>query len=316
MFRMPRPDPMGATGIQYEPNKCGGLFVADSSIAGDAVNRAYVSRGQWAPELKGNVAIVTGAGRLRGIGRMVALELARNGVNVVVTGTGRDPSTYPPDEQEIGWRDIDSVADEIKALGVEGVPVVASVADENAVNSLMEQTIERFGRVDIVVNNASAARGPDRVPLVDMPVDVWRKVLDTNATGTMLLSSAAARQMIRQGTGGSIINISSIASKVPMQNISAYASSKAAVDMLSHCLAQELAPHKIRVNSINPGAVETARLDDLGRGERWEAARTSSPLGWASDGMDIAYMTTFLCSSMGEWITGQAINVDGGRAWT
>lgn len=290
--------------------------MADSSIAGDALARAYVSRGCWAPELKGKVAIVTGAGRLRGIGRMVALELARNGVHVVVTGTGRDPSSFPPDEQERGWRDIESVAEEVAENGVEGVPVVASVADEGAVSALMEQTISRFGRVDIVVNNASAARGPDRVPVVDMKPEVWRKVLETNATGTMLLSQAAARQMIAQGGGGSIVNISSIASKVPMQNISAYASSKAAIDMFSHCMAQEVAKHQIRVNAINPGAVETARLDDLGRGERWEAARTSSPLGWASDGMDVAYMTTFLCSDMGAWITGQAINVDGGRAWS
>jgi 3-oxoacyl-[acyl-carrier protein] reductase/meso-butanediol dehydrogenase/(S,S)-butanediol dehydrogenase/diacetyl reductase len=169
--------------------------------------------------------------------------------------------------------------------------------------------------VDIVINNASAARGADRKPVLEIETETWRRVLDINVTGTMLVSRAAAAHMVKQGEGGSIVNISSIASKVPMKSIAAYASSKAALDMFSRCLAQELAEHQIRVNSINPGAVETARLDDIGRGERWQAVRAGTPLGWASDGLDIAYMSVFLCSAMGAWITGQAINVDGGRAW-
>jgi 3-oxoacyl-[acyl-carrier protein] reductase/meso-butanediol dehydrogenase/(S,S)-butanediol dehydrogenase/diacetyl reductase len=245
---------------------------------------------------------------------MAALEFARNGVNVVVTGTGRDPSRFSADEQEVGWRDVESVAEEAEGYGVKAIPVVVDVSNEQEVTALVERTVKELGRLDFLVNNASAARGPDRVPVIDLPTDVWRHVLDVNVTGSMLLSRAAAKEMIRQGEGGAIVNISSIASKVPMQNIASYACSKAALDMLSRCLAQELASHQIRVNSINPGAVETPRLDDVGRGERWEMVRASAPLGWASDGMDIANTTDFLCSAMGEWITGQAINVDGGRA--
>lgn len=280
------------------------------------VTRAHRSRGQWAPDLKGKVAIVTGAGRLRSIGRMIALELARNGANVVVTGTGRDPSKYPPDEQAVGWRDVDSVADEITEAGSRGLALVSSIADQSDVDQLVKRVVDEFGRVDILVNNAGAARGEDRRAVVELNPDVWKHVLNVNANGTFLLSRAVAQQMIEQGQGGRIINISSIAAVVAGPTAAAYSASKAAIDALSRSMALELAPHGITVNAIRPGVVETARMDDLGREERWdEWVRTMVPLGWASDGMDVAYLSTFLCSEMGAWITGQAINVDGGRVW-
>lgn len=280
------------------------------------VTRAHRSRGQWAPDLKGKVAIVTGAGRLRSIGRMIALELARNGADVVVTGTGRDPSKYPPDEQAVGWRDVDSVAEEITEAGSRGLALVSSIADQSDVDQLVKRVVDEFGRVDILVNNAGAARGEDRRAVVELNPDVWKHVLNVNANGTFLLSRAVAQQMIEQGQGGRIINISSIAAVVAGPTAAAYSASKAAIDALSRSMALELAPHGITVNAIRPGVVETARMDDLGREERWdEWVRTMVPLGWASDGMDVAYLSTFLCSEMGAWITGQAINVDGGRVW-
>ena len=113
----------------------------------------------------GKVALVTGAGRMRSIGRPIAVELARAGCSVVLTGTGRDPSMYPDDEKAAGWRDIESVADEVRALGAEVLTAVSDVSDVDAVAALGEQIIDRFGRVDIVVNNAGAARGDDRVPV-------------------------------------------------------------------------------------------------------------------------------------------------------
>src|SRR5215207_7425314 len=106
------------------------------------VERALVSRGVWAPELKGKTAIVTGAGRLRSIGRPVALELAWQGVNVVLTGTGRSPDRYPPDEQAIGWRDIESVADEVRAAGAEALALISDARDPAAVEALVQQTVE------------------------------------------------------------------------------------------------------------------------------------------------------------------------------
>src|SRR3954447_2758067 len=111
--------------------------------------------------LTDKVAVVTGAGRMRAIGRSIAVELAKAGCDLVVTGTGRDPSTFSAEEQAAGWRDIDSVADEIRALGRRAVPVVTSVGDADAVEVLAERVMSEFGRVDIIVNNAAAPRGKD-----------------------------------------------------------------------------------------------------------------------------------------------------------
>jgi 3-oxoacyl-[acyl-carrier protein] reductase len=267
-------------------------------------------------ELAGKVAIVTGAGRMRSIGRPIAKTLARAGAAVVITGTGRRPEDYPKDEQAAGWRDIDSVADEIAAEGGRCLRLVSDIRDENAVDELVKRTITTFGRLDIVVNNASAARGPDRVPSVELPYQVWRKVITTNLDGTFLLSRAGARQMIAQGQGGSIVNISSIASKLAPINMAAYASSKAGINALSRSMALELAAHQIRVNSVCPGVIDTFRMDDLGRGEKWRNfVKNTIPLGYPGDGNECAEVVLFLVSNRGKWITGQAINVDGGSVW-
>jgi len=123
--------------------------------------------------LDGRVAVVTGAGRMRSIGRPIAVELARACCDVVVTGTGRNPDNYPDDEKAAGWRDIDSVADEIRALGRKALPVVSDVGNPEAVDNLADLVTDEFGRVDIIVNNASYARGADRVPVIDLDPDLW-----------------------------------------------------------------------------------------------------------------------------------------------
>src|SRR6185436_18849659 len=164
--------------------------------------------------LDGKVAIVTGAGRMRSIGRPIAVELARAGCDIVITGTGRHPDRYPDDEKAAGWRDIDSVGDEVRALGRRALPVVSNVADADAVDTLVEQVLGELGRVDILVNNAGAARGSDRVPVVDLAVDDWRTVIDVNLNGTFHMSRAFGRHMVDRGEGGSIVNISSIAGKM------------------------------------------------------------------------------------------------------
>jgi 3-oxoacyl-[acyl-carrier protein] reductase len=267
-------------------------------------------------ELAGKVAIITGAGRMRSIGRPIAKLLGQAGADVVITGTGRRPQDYPEDEKAVGWRDIESVADEVRQLGARCLPLVADVRDENAVEHTVRRTVAEFGRLDILVNNASAARGPDRVPVTEMPYQVWRNVVLTNLDGTFLMSRAAARQLIAQGDGGSIVNISSIASKLAPANTAAYAASKAAINALSRSMALELAPHKIRVNAVCPGIIDTFRMDDLGRGERWQNfVKTMIPLGYPGDGSECAEFVLFLVSERGKWITGQAINVDGGSVW-
>ena len=285
-------------------------------MADDFVARARVSRGAWAPELRGRTAIVTGAGRLRSIGRAIALELARQGANIVLTGTGRDPATYPPEEQAIGWRDIDSVAEEVRAEGGQALPLVSDARDPAAVAALVESTLQRFGNIDILVNNAGAARGADRVPLVDLTLEDWSRVMDVNLTGAFLTSQAVAREMLKQGRGGSIINISSMASRLAAAGAGAYSASKVAINTLSRTLAVELAGAGVRVNAVLPGVIETSRMDDLGREARWENfVTTLTPLGFAGNGMEVAYLCVFLCSDMGAWITGQDIGVDGGGSW-
>ena len=120
------------------------------------------------PELDGKVAIVTGAGRLRGIGRGAAVAFAKLGADVVVTGTGRDPSRYPDDEKAVGWRDIESTAEQVRALGVRALPLLVDVTNEDEVQMMVDRTLEELGRVDFLVNNAAWARGPDRVSFLDL----------------------------------------------------------------------------------------------------------------------------------------------------
>ncbi|MFV0526247.1 MAG: SDR family NAD(P)-dependent oxidoreductase [Acidimicrobiales bacterium] len=268
--------------------------------------------------LQGKVAVVTGAGRMRSIGRPVAVELARAGCDIVLTGTGRSPDRFPDDERAAGWRDIDSVAEEVRATGRRALTVVSDVRDPAAVDDLVATTLAEMGRVDIVVNNAGAARGDDRRPVVDLDVDVWTNVIGTNLTGTFLMSRAFGRALIDGGRGGSIVNMSSIAGKLLPENTAAYASSKAGIQALTASMSREMARHQVRVNAICPGIIDTSRMDDIDapeRGEHWRAMIGERvPLGRAGRGEDIAWMTVFLCSDQGAWITGQSYNVDGGTA--
>lgn len=265
--------------------------------------------------LEGKVAVVTGAGRMLSIGRPIAVVLARAGCDVVLTGTGRPPEQYPDEEKAAGWRDIDSVADEVRAEGRRALPVVSDVADEAAVRDLLDRTVAEFGRVDFIVNNAGAARGRDRVPVVDMPIDAWDTVVRVNLRGTFLMSKIFGRQLIDAGNGGVIVNISSIAGKILPPNTSAYAASKAGIQALTASMAQEVGQYGIRVNAICPGLVETYRLDDIRGTPAWDQAISSRiPLRRAGRGEEIAWATAYLCSDQGSWITGQSINVDGGMA--
>lgn len=263
--------------------------------------------------LDGKVAVVTGAGRMRSIGRPIAVELARAGCDIVLTGTGRDPARYPDDEKEAGWRDIESVAEEITALGRRALPVVSDVSDAGAVETLAQQVMDAFGRVDIVVNNAGAARGADRVPIVDLAPDLWGKVIDVNLNGTFYMSHTFGRLLVEQGRGGSIVNISSIGGKIMAARTAAYAASKAGIHALTSAMSQEVGPDGVRVNAVCPGIIDTSRMDDISRGKPWDdLVAAQIPLGRAGTGEEIAWMVVYLCSDQGSWITGQLYSVDGG----
>jgi NAD(P)-dependent dehydrogenase (short-subunit alcohol dehydrogenase family) len=263
--------------------------------------------------LDGKVAIVTGAGRLRGIGRTTALALADLGADLVITGTGRDPTKFPADEKAIGWRDIDSTAEQVHERGRRCLPVVADVARSADVKRTVAATLQEFGRVDILVNNSAFARGPDRVPLLELSEDLWRKVLEIKLTGSFLMCQAVLPTLIKQGQGGVIINVSSIAGKRGFPNTAAYCTSNAGIQGFTQALAIELAPHNIRVNAVCPGIIDTSRMDDLGRDKAWRAAIDQMvPLKRAGSDEETGKFIAYFCTPDASYITGQSLNFDGG----
>lgn len=263
-------------------------------------------------QLDGKVAIVTGAGRLRGIGRATAVALAKEGADLVITGTGRSPATFPPDEKAVGWRDIESTAAQVRATGRRCLPLVSDVTDARQVQDVVDHTLREFGRIDLLVNNAAFARGPDRVPVLEMNDDVFRRVLEIKVVGSYLFSKAVAKVLIRQRQGGSIVNLSSIAGRRGSANASAYNASNFAIHGFTQALAHELAPHNIRVNAVCPGVTDTSRMDDLGRAERWETTLARIPLKRAATDEEVGGIIAWLCSPAASFITGQHLNVDGG----
>lgn len=260
--------------------------------------------------LKGRVAVVTGAARARGIGRDTAVVLGKAGCPVVVTG--RKSSRLPEDEARSGWRGIHSVVEEIQAAGGQAAAFEGDLAVESEAQRLADFTASTFGPAAFLVNNAAANRGEDRQPVTELSTEAWHTVMNTNNDSVFFVSRAFARQMLATNAGGSIVNISSIAGKVFGANTAAYASSKAAMQAITKVMARELGPSNIRVNAICPGLIDTARMDDLHGTEGWDALVNKSSLGRPGEPIDIAWMVAFLCSNEARWISGQAINVDGG----
>lgn len=263
-------------------------------------------------ELDGKVAIVTGAGRLRGIGRACAVALAGLGADVVVTGTGRDPASFPPDEKAVNWRDVESTAEQVRELGRRALTLTVDVSDSGDVQAMVDRTLEEFGRIDILMNNAAFARGPDRVPILDLDDDIFQKVVDIKIGGTYLCTKAVARELIRQGEGGKIVNVSSVAGKRGSPNTLAYNAANFAVVGMTQSMARELGPHGINVNCVCPGAVDTHRMDDVGRGEEWEDLARNTPIGRNGTDEEIGEFMAYLCTEASSWIQGQSINLNGG----
>ena len=263
--------------------------------------------------LEDKVAVVTGAGRMRSIGRSITMELATAGCNVVPVGTDRDPATFPEEEKVSGWRDVESVAEEARDLGRLALALRADISQESDVVQLLDSVIAKFGRVDILVNNASLPIGPDRVPLTEMDANVFRRLIDVNLTGSFLMSKHFGARLVLQGDGGSIVNISSIAGKMMARNGAAYGSSKAALQSITGSMAREVAEAGVRVNAVLPGIVDTSRMDaSKSKPGEWKQRTDAIPLGRAGTPEDVAALVVFLCSDQGAWITGQQYIVDGG----
>jgi NAD(P)-dependent dehydrogenase (short-subunit alcohol dehydrogenase family) len=242
--------------------------------------------------LEGQAALVTGAAT--GIGRAIAGALAREGCSVAVNYIG---APEPADE----------TAGELLAFGVDAFAVQADVRDAAGVKRMADAAAERFGRLDLLVNNAAVQT---EGALLDVTEEDWDRVIDTNLKGTFLCTQACARLMIATG-GGSIVNIGSGCNYVPFPTLVAYTASKGGLEMLTKVAALALAPHQIRVNCVAPGAilVERTRLelpDYAGRFAR------ITPMGRVGMPEDIADMVVFLAGPSSRFITGQTIGVDGG----
>ena len=271
--------------------------------------------------LTGKVALVTGAGGKNGIGRAIATRLAKEGADVAVNDITENP--YAADQT--GWHGLPDVVREIEAMGRRAISVVADVADAAQVKAMVDQTVTHFGKIDILVNNAGTMAGKDRVPVVDLAEEDWDRVQRVNVKGVFLCSQAVARHLIAQGTGGKIINMSSVTGKRGSARFAAYSASKFAVIGFTQSLACELAPYQINVNAICPGLVDTERFghlasvlmpENLSPDEQLaEYARRSEaavPIGRLAEGADVAKMAAFLASDEAAYLSGVSITVSGG----
>lgn len=220
--------------------------------------------------LEGKVALITGAGGMRGIGRATALKLAAHGADIALSDVQRASEDLPPAEVRTRWRGIDSVAEEVRALGRRCLPVFCDLGYREQIQAMVCQVVGDFGHVDILVNNARAIIGRDKVPITELPEDVWQHFLAINTTAVFLCTKFVGQEMLRQGRGGRIINIASNASKQASAMGAAYSASKFAVLGLTQAAALDLAPAGITVNAVCPGSVNTDRLS------YWERAQADA----------------------------------------
>ena len=268
-------------------------------------------------DLSGKVALVTGAGAPRGIGRAIALRLADEGADVVVNDLA--------DTSGGGTALIERVALEVEAKGRRSMAMPGDVGDAAQVEEMIGKTLDRFDSVNILVNNAASGPGRDRVPVIDLDEEAWDLVQRVNVKGTFLCSRAVARNMVAQGNGGRIINMSSTRGKQGGARLAAYSASKAAVVGFTQSLALELAPHGITVNAVCPGMVDTERMLETAKVTRpagvsaeeyhrqmLEGRALETPLGRVAQGGDVANLVAFLASSQADYMTGLAVNVAGG----
>jgi len=245
--------------------------------------------------LEGKVALITGSSR--GIGRSIALQFADAGADVVVS------SRKLPD--------LEKVAEEIKQKGRRSIAVPAHNAKMEDLKNLMARVKEEFGRLDILVNNAVA--NPVMADVLHMEEAPFDLIMNANVKGYYFLSQAAAKMMVEQGTGGAIINIASVGGIFVTPGLGPYCISKAAIIMMTRCLAVELGSHKIRVNCIAPGIIKTKFSEALWSNEKLMADYLKKmPLGKIGQPEEIARTALYLATEASGFMTGSTLIIDGG----
>ncbi len=267
------------------------------------------------------VALVTGAARPRGIGRATATLLARRGHDVACLDIAR-PLDHAPDHAVASGDDLDSVVGEIEALGRRAVAVRADVSDSAAVEQAVADASAELGVITAVANVAGGS-GPGfgLGPLVSLPDDEFRRVLDVNLLGSWFVAKACASRMIAAGVEGRIVNVSSQAGKRPFAMLGAYCAAKAAVISMTQCLALELGPSGISVNAVCPGTVDTDLInpnhmfETLVGGEEGlqQYLAREIPLGRLQSADEIAEAIAWLLSDGARSVTGEAVNVSAGQ---
>ncbi|WP_062268233.1 SDR family NAD(P)-dependent oxidoreductase [Endozoicomonas arenosclerae] len=240
--------------------------------------------------LKGKTAIITGSGK--GIGKAIALAFAEAGANVVCAARTQ--------------ADIEAVAEQARGYGVKSLAVACDVMDESALNAMVVQALEVMGQIDILVNNAGGARPG---PAMSVTGEQLTRDYEFNVTTVFNLSRIVAPHIESQK--GSIINISSAASRYSQKNFSSYGTAKAAINQLTRLLAAEFAPG-IRVNAIAPGAIMTEALGQFLDEASAQAVIENTPMNAMGQPEDIAHAAVFLASPASRWITGKVLEVDGG----
>ena len=246
--------------------------------------------------LKDKVALVTGAGS--GIGEAIAVRFAAEGAKVVVNyhRGGKHPG--------------EGIVEKIARQKGTSVAIAAEVNQRSEVETMVQQTVEKFGRLDIAVCNAGVEI---KKPFLEVTDDEWNKVISVNLYGSFLVSQIAARQMVKQGQGGKLIFISSVHEDIPFAGYAAYCASKGALRMMMRNLALELAEHKINCNNIAPGAISTpinqAVLDDP---EAMKNALSEIPWNRFGKPEEVASVAVFLASDEADYVTGSTYYIDGG----
>jgi NAD(P)-dependent dehydrogenase (short-subunit alcohol dehydrogenase family) len=245
------------------------------------------------PDLSGKVAIVTGGGK--GIGRAIALGLARSGAEVVVAARSQGP--------------LEAVVEEIKSMGGKAAAKVIDLGRTDQIPGLVDSVVETFGTVDILVNNAARSLF---MPLMSVREDGFDKIFNTNVKAVFVLSRAVAKVMTGKG-GGRIVNITSVGAERGSPMMGLYFASKAALKMLTMCMAGEWAPMNVLVNSVGPGMTRTDFSKPIWSNPDLHAKLVERiPLARLGEPEDVVGAVLFLCSDAARYITGQTIYVDGG----